>query len=89
MSADHVHRRDDPPGEPVHTLDPPVEVLVAVGARSWAGRAHRWRGRWVHVEWSEGPGMTHLEWLPAVQVVRKEPELPDMTKQPPPPPRGQ
>lgn len=55
-------RRTDP-SEPEHQLDPPVAVEVTTERGTYEGIASRWRGRWVYVEWSEGVGMKHLDWV--------------------------
>jgi hypothetical protein len=45
-------------------------VRVTVNGEQRLGIAHRWRGRWVYVGWSEGVGLNHLEWVLAEAVVR-------------------
>ncbi|MGZ4745642.1 MAG: hypothetical protein ACXVYY_01030 [Oryzihumus sp.] len=64
-------RRDDPPGQPVHELEPAVPVEVAVDNERWPGLAHSWRGAWVYCSWSRGPGLNHLGWLPGTAVTRR------------------
>jgi hypothetical protein len=65
-----VRRRDDPPGAPVHELDPPAAVRVTIDGETHEGLAHRWRGTWVDCTWSTGVGEKHMMWLPAEDVER-------------------
>jgi hypothetical protein len=63
-------RRDDPPGQPEHHLEPPVPVLVTSDGEQWPGFASRWRGRWVLCTWTRGPGLRHLGWVLGEDLVR-------------------
>ncbi|MCW2674772.1 MAG: hypothetical protein JWP14_3361 [Frankiales bacterium] len=65
-----AHRRNDPPGAPVHELDPPVPVRIRFDEATYEGLANRWRGRWVDCTWSSGVGMKHTMWLHADDVER-------------------
>jgi hypothetical protein len=47
-----------------------VAVEVTTERGRFPGTATRWRGRWVYVEWSEGVGMKHLDWLLGEHVRR-------------------
>lgn len=55
----------------VHRVaDPPVPVEVDDSGGTWPGLVLGWRGDRVYVRYSEGPGLTHLTWVPASHVRR-------------------
>jgi hypothetical protein len=51
-------------------VDPPQRVLATIDGTVRPATLTHWKqddqGRWTgYVSWSEAPGLTHLDWLPA------------------------